>query len=612
MSNIRLQRGQYRPLSDIQCTNRPLGQILIDAGRISPTDLVNSLDAHQRTGARLGEVLLASGAITAKTLSEALARQRSLPYRLTPEGQGLYTDADPTFWIKAGLVPWGRTSQGWQIAAKDYDSYQRHAPEIARRLGTHEFVWSTPDVIEKRLQSLFEAQLIQAAEAPPEAGCATLNYARLKWGSMTLLTALACALCTFPAITFIGLITLGACLLLLSVLHKTHLILTSPRQIKDRPLYQPDILPKLSLLVPLFQEKDIVAQLIKRLSQLDYPHSHLEAILILEAEDTQTADIIRRHKLPNWMRVMRIPKGHVQTKPRAMNYALGFCSGDIIGIYDAEDAPEPDQLRKVVATFATAPPNTACVQGALDFYNTHSNWIARCFTIEYNGWFRTLLPALSASDHVVPLGGTTVFFRRDILQELNAWDAHNVTEDCDLGVRLVRRGYRCEILNSTTFEEANSHWFSWIKQRSRWLKGYYITYFAHMRDIRRLFQDLGWRRFWGFQMLFLPTMILIPLAPIFWGFWLVTLGILDPQSLGLSQGAMVWLSSIFIVSFASDIIVNILGTIRSGHKGLLPWVPTTYLYFPLASLASYKALFELCTNPFYWDKTMHGQKKSKE
>ncbi|MEP5197876.1 MAG: glycosyltransferase, partial [Paracoccaceae bacterium] len=171
-------------------------------------------------------------------------------------------------------------------------------------------------------------------------------------------------------------------------------------------------LPSISLLVPLFKEQDIAADLVARLNALDYPKGRLEVCLILEERDTQTADVLAWADLPEWMRIVRVPYGTLRTKPRAMNYALDFTNGDIVGIYDAEDMPAKDQLRKVAAGFARAKPNVACLQGVLDFYNAPQNWLTRCFTIDYAMWFRLILPGMVRIGIVIPLEGTTVFFRR--------------------------------------------------------------------------------------------------------------------------------------------------------------------------------------------------------
>lgn len=611
MSNIRLRKGRYRPLSDIECHERPLGQILLDAGRISPVTLVRALEEQANNKLRLGAVLVANGSITTATLSEALARQKDLPHRARHGQITDYSDDDPLFWIKNQISPWSKADGIWQVLVKDDETYLKHQTEIQRRLGHHEFIWSTPTLIESRLQRLFQDQLTARAEelVPKEQSCADLNYAAIKQSFIVAITLIGFGTFFAANMIYLSLLLLGLGLLALNLIYKFYLLFAPQHrpslQIGSKPT---DIRPAISILVPLFRESDIASPLIKRLSRLTYPKAHLEVILILERGDVQTQTMLRSAKLPHWMRVLTVPKGNVQTKPRAMNYTLPFCRGDIIGIYDAEDAPEPDQLEKVAGHFAQAPAEVVCLQGALDFYNLHSDWIARCFTIEYNSWFKATLPALANRRSVLPLGGTTLFFRRTVLEELGAWDAFNVTEDCDLGVRLSRQGYRCEILDSTTYEEANNRIWPWVKQRSRWIKGYYVTYFTHMRKIKSLYADLGIRRFIEFQMLFLPTMILLPIAPLFWSFWAITFGLFEVEAMGISRMQMMSISLIFIGSLAIDLIYQIIGLIRAKHFSLLPWILTTYFYFPLATVASYKALLELCTKPFFWDKTMHGHR----
>ena len=198
-----------------------------------------------------------------------------------------------------------------------------------------------------------------------------------------------------------------------------------------------------------------------------------------------TRDALERQALPGWVRVIPVPDAQLRTKPRALNYAMLFARGTVVGVYDAEDAPDPDQIHRVVACFHRGPPTLACVQGVLDFYNPRTNWLARCFTIEYASWFRVILPGMQRLGLAVPLGGTTLFFRRDILDRLGGWDAHNVTEDADLGIRLARHGYYTQLLDTVTQEEANCHVLPWIKQRSRWLKGYAVTWLVHMRPRAR-------------------------------------------------------------------------------------------------------------------------------
>ena len=364
--------------------------------------------------------------------------------------------------------------------------------------------------------------------------------------------------------------------------------------------------PTVSIIVALYRESDIAGRLVHRLARLDYPEHLLDVILAVEAGDQMTLDVLARSSLPPWMRIVIVPEGEVKTKPRALNHALDLARGAIIGVYDAEDAPAPDQIRKVVARFQTSGPEVACLQGVLDYYNPRTNWLSRCFTIEYAGWFRLILPGISRLGLVVPLGGTTLFFRRSVLEALGGWDAHNVTEDADLGIRLVRHGYRTDLIDTVTEEEANCRPLPWIKQRSRWIKGYMMTWAVHMRSPRLLWQQLGPRAFLGFQIMFLGTIAQFLLAPLLWSFMLVPFGLAHPLADALPVAVFWVMAAVFALSELANLAIGIIGLRRTGHGLSMWWVPTMKLYYPLASIAGYKALVELVTRPFFWDKTTHG------
>jgi len=294
-----------------------------------------------------------------------------------------------------------------------------------------------------------------------------------------------------------------------------------------------------------------------------------------------------------------------------MNFALPFCKGEIIGVYDAEDKPDSAQLTLVARYLMAAPPEVACVQGFLDFYNPRQNWISRCFTIEYSSWFRVLLRGVQYLNMPIPLGGTTVFFRTEVLKKLGAWDAHNVTEDADLGMRLARQGYRCEMIPSTTREEANCHARAWVKQRSRWLKGYMITWAVHMRAPAQLWRDLGPVGFLGFQILFLGGTAAYLAAPLMWVLWLSFLGV--PLGIFDMLSHEIW--AVFLTSLLLGKVVTLGVAARAlttkDKRSLLPWVLTLPIYWVLGAAAAVKASYELFTNPFYWDKTRHGLSTSR-
>jgi cellulose synthase/poly-beta-1,6-N-acetylglucosamine synthase-like glycosyltransferase len=333
----------------------------------------------------------------------------------------------------------------------------------------------------------------------------------------------------------------------------------------------------------------------------------LEVCLILEETDQQTADVLAWTELPDWMRIVSVPDGRLRTKPRAMNYALDFTSGDIVGIYDAEDKPARDQLLKVAAGFARAGPNVACLQGVLDFYNAKQNWLTRCFTIDYATWFRLVLPGLVRLGIVIPLGGTTVFFRRAALEGMGRWDAHNVTEDADLGVRLARHGYRVEFVDSVTEEEATSSVGAWVRQRSRWIKGYAVTWAVHMRDPLRLLGELGPWRFFGVQVLFLGTLSQFVMAPLLWSLWVVPFGVYHPLVEIAPTWAILTMAGLFLLAEIATMAIAAFSVATPKRRWLIKWVPVMHLYFPLAAVASWKGFAELFARPFYWDKTAHGR-----
>jgi cellulose synthase/poly-beta-1,6-N-acetylglucosamine synthase-like glycosyltransferase len=343
-----------------------------------------------------------------------------------------------------------------------------------------------------------------------------------------------------------------------------------------------------------------------RFDRIDYPRDRLDLCLILEEEDEVTRAAIAAAALPGWVQVIEVPSGSVRTKPRALNYALNFARGTIVGIWDAEDAPAPDQLRRVVQRFAERGPDVACLQGVLDYYNPRANWLARCFTLEYALWFRLLLPGVERLGLVVPLGGTTLFLRRHAIEAVCGWDAHNVTEDADLGVRLARAGFRTELLDTVTEEEANARLWPWVRQRSRWLKGYAVTWAVHMRRPSQLRREIGTRAFLGFQIQFLGTVLHYLTAPLLWGFWALALGIV-PAPYGSAGGVAIRAALGFLlVAEVATMALAAVAVRRAGKPDVARWAPTLLFYFPLATIAAWKGLWEAILHPFFWDKTTHG------
>ncbi len=561
--------------------------------------------------------MVSEGWASRKDVLAALSAQTNLQIAdllQTPPSAELSTLKPMEFWLRHNVIPWLRIGPFLFVATARPDRFPTVSAEMASYDLTIVPVIAAADQIDRSIAQIFSNQLAQNAEArvTEDQSCRTWTA----WSRTRSASIVALALLAFVSFPLTGMAVLATAavvsLLLFMIMRFSGLLAFAQQNLRPQPAPSSPVTalrqPCVSIMVPLYKEREIAGALIRRLQRLTYPKALLDVILVLEEKDDVTRDTLSKVDLPSWIRTIEVPElNGLTTKPRAMNYALDFCRGDILGVWDAEDAPQPDQIERVVDHFTQAASEVVCLQGALDYYNPRTNWRSRCFTIEYNSWFRVILPGIAKLGFVVPLGGTTFFFRRDKLLELGGWDAHNVTEDADLGVRLCRAGYRTEIVNTTTFEEANFRAWPWVKQRSRWLKGFMVTYLVHMRAPLRLLRDLGPLKFIGVQAFFMGTVGQFLLAPVLWMFWLTTLGLKNPFLQVIPMQTFKTLIWLFLAAEALNFIIGVIAVWAKERRFLLPWVPTMILYFPLGVVAAYKALWELAAKPFFWDKTQHGQ-----
>ncbi|AWN48201.1 glycosyl transferase [Methylobacterium terrae] len=385
------------------------------------------------------------------------------------------------------------------------------------------------------------------------------------------------------------------------------------------PLLRPDPLPALApvpdaelpvytVLVALYRETGVVPRLVSALARLDYPASKLDLKFVIEADDAATAAALRALPLPARFEIVTAPAGLPRTKPRALNVALPLARGAHLVVYDAEDVPDPGQLRAAAALFRAGPGRLACLQGRLVIDNTEDSWITRCFTLEYAALFDVVLPLLTAAHLPVPLGGTTTHFRTQILRELYGWDAWNVTEDADLGLRLALAGYRVGDLPLATLEEAPAAFRPWLRQRVRWMKGFVQTTITHSRHPVRALRRLGPLGLLC-AVAMVPGTVVCALAYPFGialAAWHVAAGPLPAvpdvlANLVTGTGAAVFLAGLVAMGWPP-----LVGCRRRGWPGLAPWVLMLPVYYGLVSLAAWLGLVELLLAPYRWNKTEHG------
>ena len=626
-------RNRPHPADHASCA---FGLALLRAGRISAPTLLAALKTPQ---IHLVDHLMTRDLMDEEEAYAALAAHWAVgvaDFTRHPVDTALIARIDAASCLAEHWLPWRRIGAKTVIVC----AYPEDFPALRARLtplfGALVLALAPRRVIAAQVLARAGTALARRAETllPEADSCRNFSPRRTYAPLCAFAALMGAGVIAAPSIAALALLSLALALSYGQTLLKLAALLAAlrrpappapPTQMRPQPLPAPPAgaqplpspphhlhlvpsdagLPFISLLVPLFCESRIVARLIRRLERLDYPSTAQEVIFLIEDNDRATATALASITLPPWMRVLPVPTGTIRTKPRALNYGLDHCKGQIIGVYDAEDAPEAGQLRAVAQGFAAGGARLACLQGRLDYYNPQHNWLARCFTIEYAAWWRVVLPGFARMGFALPLGGTTLFFRSHIIRDLGGWDAHNVTEDADLGLRLVRRGYDMRLLDSTTYEEANCRAVPWIKQRSRWIKGYIMTYATHMRRPAALLRDLGPWRFFGMQMMFAGTVLQALLAPFITALWLLPLVASHPLSVNLPLPVQTTLG-LGLLAEAAMLLTSYIGLARAGHRINPLWLPTMMAYNLLASLAAYKAVYEVLTKPFYWDKTAHG------
>jgi glycosyltransferase XagB len=369
-----------------------------------------------------------------------------------------------------------------------------------------------------------------------------------------------------------------------------------------------DDLPFYTVLLPVFNEPTIMENLLTGVGRLDYPADKLEVLLLIEEDDMATQLAVAEMVLQS-VRVVLVPPSEPRTKPKACNYGMSVADprSEMMTIYDAEDIPEPLQLRRAVVALRRAAADVGCVQSRLGYFNEKQNLLTRWFALEYDQWFGVVLPAIQDARCVVPLGGTSNHMPTRVWREVGGWDEFNVTEDADLGVRLARYGYRTIILDSVTLEEANSDVVNWVRQRSRWYKGYLQTMMVHLRHPLELRREIGTK-----AILRLITMTgAVPLGNafnlLFWFALLCWIAGRPPFVSFLFPPFTYYLClTLFVVVAPMAVFVGLVVSHALG-KPYLWWAALLVpLYWLLQSVAAIKAIYQLIFRPFFWEKTVHG------
>ncbi|PSR36761.1 MAG: glycosyl transferase family 2, partial [Sulfobacillus thermosulfidooxidans] len=493
-------------------------------GLISSRDVDSALAEQARRGGKLGQILVQHRVLTYWGVARVVASQLNLPEvnllaqdpeKIAHESNLSHVWAlrEEQFWRQARMVPIGWSGSAAVLAVEDPWQSQQAVEELERLLP------SAPQVMvsgKRDIEAVLTARFHVVDMAMSRDHLATVRpedsarktMTRGQWVSVAVTLACVVALLVWhPSVATSVLSSLLIIMYSVTIAYRLWMI-RQGTDIPDSALGSQDMvaalddrdLPIYTILVPAREEAAVLPTLTRALNALDYPKDRLDVKLLLEADDEDTIAAAKAANLPHFIDIVIVPPSEPRTKPKACNYGLQLARGEYVTIFDAEDLPEPLQLKKAIVAFRQHDDKLACVQAKLSYFNAEQNLLTRWFTAEYASWFDLFLPALYRAKLPIPLGGTSNHFRIDRLRELGGWDPYNVTEDADLGIRLYKAGYYASVIDSNTYEEANSEFVNWVRQRSRWIKGYIQTWLVHMRHPIKLYRSMGARGFWGFQM----------------------------------------------------------------------------------------------------------------
>ncbi|MBU6372232.1 MAG: glycosyltransferase [Alphaproteobacteria bacterium] len=447
---------------------------------------------------------------------------------------------------------------------------------------------------------------INGLERRAPALSARRRVSHTQWAALLVVAAVALVCATiWPAELAAGIraAAMGAFVLLIAVrvAAASNAAMSFGSNSGETPLAAPrdeDALPVYTVLCPLYREPDVAAELLAALARLDYPNDRLDVKLVTEADDTLTHAALRAAGLPNWAELVVTPAEGPRTKPKALNYALARARGEYVCVFDAEDAPDPAQLRAALAAFDAGGARLGCVQAPLTIANGDDAWIAQQFAAEYAIQFGQALPFYARAQAPFAIGGTSNHFRMAALADCGAWDPYNVTEDADLGFRLARGGWRMTMIAPPTIESAPTTLGAWIRQRTRWIKGHLQTWLVLMRDPVGVCRGMGFRGFAAMQAQLggglLASFAHGPFAAMLLAQALLPEGEID---------ALAW--ALAAAGYLSAAFGGFVSAVASRSPAHLYAVLTMPLYWPLASLAALNAVIELIVDPHYWAKTDH-------
>ncbi len=606
-------------------TGAGFAALLLDSGLITNDQLAIARAAKSKTGDRLDEVLVNLGMVESGALLKVMARAwKVAPIDLTTTkiDRDLVRQWPAERYLLENWVPVRDQSNGSVLVATAREPDAAKSATIASVLESPvEFVAATSWDIRSAVKRSFKAETPADGTTdrwrtnPSLSARVVVSNGQAVGGILFGLALFTLAVVSPSAMgaavvatASVGLLAATTFVLVMAIRGERRDAAADASATETRD----DLLPYYTVLVPVFRQAAAVPQMIATLSRLDYPAERLEVLILVEEEDSATRDAILTASPPPSFRIVTVPGGAPETRPRACNVGLFVARGEFLVVYGADHVPAPDQLRKAVAAFAHGGVDLACVQASIRYSNAHENVLTRMVALERSSWADRVLPALGRSRFAVPAGGTSEHFRTAALIELGGWDPYNVSEDVDLGVRMSAMGYRLAPVESITEEQAAATVPAFIRQRSRWTKGYLQTALVHSRKPLALINQVGFARFAGTAMLVAVTpaavLTVIPFYLLALTALVLPAGVIETV---LPAWALTGGIAAFAVGMTEMVVVSAFGPVRRGDFAAAALALLTPIHWILHSVAAYKGLGQLFTRPHYWEKTDHEPRLSR-
>ncbi len=605
-------RARINPQSRHASSSRGLGQplppeldFLVQQG-VSGDRLLGSVKASP-AGVEPLDALLAEGIVSEDHYYRALAQHLGCAFYHGEPPFARHFDAVKA--LRCGVGPLAEPDGGPRavIAPRAQSVPRLIEASVAGHLDPRAFAIASPQRFSALVRMRHgKAILAHALARLPDSLSAKRGMSRAQVAAFGLAATVAFALgaANIHALT-------AAASLALWLLFSASIVLRSAAAVAHADDGRPDMLsddelPVYTVVVPVYREEGVIEDLVRALDGLDYPKSKLDIKLVAERRDHETLSRITGLRLPARYELVVAPPGEPPTKPRALDLALAAARGELLVVYDAEDAPSPEQLRLAASRFARDP-GLDCLQARLTIRNARDSWLSKLFAAEYAVLFDLINPGLCALDLPIALGGTSNHFRVSSLTAVGGWDEWNVAEDADLGIRLARFGYRIGSLNSDTSEEAPHEFLNWFRQRVRWQKGWMQTCIVHGREPIRFLTALGRLRAACATALILGAV----LSALFWPAFAIDTLI---RALEARHDAPAWREATdvftYILALAGVWALTVPAVVAAKLRRLdltakdLALAP---LYYLLVSLAAWTAIVDMAVRPHHWAKTEHGR-----